>query len=72
MNDVVVAPVGFLSDHIEILYDLDEVAKAIAGNVGLNLIRGATVGSHPRFITMIRELIEEDRKSTRLNSSHRT
>ncbi len=59
VNDVVVAPVGFLSDHIEVLYDLDDEAQRIAREIGLNMLRAATVGTHPRFIAMIRELIQE-------------
>jgi ferrochelatase len=58
-RDVVVVPIGFLSDHVEILYDLDLEARRVATDLGLNLIRAATVGSHPAFVSMIRELIEE-------------
>lgn len=57
--DVVIAPVGFISDHMEVLYDLDTEAQQIAGEIGLNVIRAATVGTHPEFIRMIRELIVE-------------
>jgi ferrochelatase len=56
---VVVVPIGFLSDHIEVLYDLDTEAKKLAEESGLTMVRARTVGSHPRFITMIRELIQE-------------
>lgn len=59
VRDVVVVPVGFISDHMEVLYDLDDEAKGIAKGLGLNLVRAGTVGTHPRFVTMIRELIEE-------------
>lgn len=59
VGDVIVAPIGFLSDHIEVLYDLDDEARRISQEIGLNMIRAATVGTHPRFIGMIRELIEE-------------
>ena len=59
MRDVVVAPIGFLSDHMEVVYDLDLEAKARALELGLNLVRAATVGTHPRFVRMIRELVEE-------------
>src|SRR5439155_8034729 len=57
--DVVAVPIGFLSDHIEVLYDLDEEATHKAENLGLNFTRAGTVGTHPRFIRMIRELVEE-------------
>lgn len=58
-SDVVVVPIGFLSDHVEILYDLDIQAKKLCEELGLNMVRAATVGSHPDFVSMIRELIEE-------------
>jgi ferrochelatase len=59
VKDVVVAPIGFLSDHMEVVYDLDTDASARAGELGLNLVRAATVGTHPRFVRMIRELVVE-------------
>jgi len=59
VTDVVVAPVGFLSDHLEVLYDLDHEAAHTAREMGLNMVRAATVGTHPRFVTMIRKLIQE-------------
>ena len=57
--DVVVAPVGFISDHMEVLYDLDTEARQVSEETGLNMIRAATVGTHPEFVRMIRELILE-------------
>jgi len=58
-EDVVVAPVGFISDHMEVIYDLDTEARKLADELGLNMIRAASVGAHPKFISMIRELILE-------------
>jgi ferrochelatase len=58
-TDVVIAPIGFVSDHMEILFDLDTQARELCGELGLNMVRAGTVGTHPRFIRMIRELIEE-------------
>jgi ferrochelatase len=58
-QDVVVAPVGFISDHMEVLYDLDTEARQLSCEIGLNMVRAATVGTHPDFIKMIRELILE-------------
>jgi ferrochelatase len=58
-EDVVVAPVGFISDHMEVLYDLDTEARALCAQINLNMVRAATVGTHPTFIRMIRELILE-------------
>jgi ferrochelatase len=57
--DVVVVPIGFLSEHIEILWDLDTAARGQAQKLGINMIRAATVGSHPAVVRMIRELILE-------------
>ncbi len=59
VRDVVVMPIGFISDHMEVLYDLDTEAHDLAKELGVNLVRAATVGTHPRFVTMIRELIVE-------------
>ncbi|MEY4579014.1 MAG: Ferrochelatase [Pseudomonadota bacterium] len=56
---VVVIPLGFVSDHMEVVWDLDHEAKVIADEVGLELQRVGTVGEHPLFIAMLRELIEE-------------
>ena len=58
-SDVVIAPIGFVSDHMEILFDLDTEARQLCEELGLNMVRAATVGTHPRFIRMIRELICE-------------
>jgi ferrochelatase len=58
-TDAVVAPVGFISDHMEVLYDLDTEARQVSEEIGLNMIRAATVGTHPVFVKMIRELIVE-------------
>jgi ferrochelatase len=56
---VVVAPAGFLSDHLEVLYDLDVAAVETARTLGLAMVRAATVGTHPGFVAAIRELVEE-------------
>ena len=58
-RDVVVVPIGFTSDHMEVVFDLDTEARATADEVGINLVRAGTVGVHPRFVRMIRELIVE-------------
>jgi ferrochelatase len=56
---VAVVPVGFVSDHIEVIYDLDTEAQAIARERDIDMLRAPTVGVHPKFLQMIRELIEE-------------
>jgi protoporphyrin/coproporphyrin ferrochelatase len=58
-DDVVVVPIGFVSDHMEVIYDLDVEAGEAASRLGLNLVRAATVGTHPAFVSMIRALVQE-------------
>ena len=53
----VVVPIGFICDHVEVLYDLDIAAAAIAREAGVRMVRAATVGSDPRFIAMMAEVI---------------
>ena len=59
VTDVIISPIGFISDHMEVLFDLDTEARAVCDELGLHMIRAGTVGTHPRFIGMIRELILE-------------
>jgi ferrochelatase len=56
---VVICPIGFVSDHMEVVYDLDTEAVEVAAQLGLDLRRAPTVGTSPRFVQMIRELIGE-------------
>jgi ferrochelatase len=56
---VVIIPVGFVSDHIEVLFDLDTEAALLARKLGLPMARAATPGTDPRFISMITELVTE-------------
>ncbi len=58
-SSVVIAPIGFLSDHLEVLWDLDEEAAETCRELEIPMQRAATVGIHPKFIEMIRELILE-------------
>ncbi|MCA8995538.1 MAG: ferrochelatase [Planctomycetaceae bacterium] len=55
----IVVPIGFLSDHMEVLYDLDEEAQIACEEIGLTMVRAGTVGTHPRFVEMVCKLIEE-------------
>jgi ferrochelatase len=59
VRDLVIAPIGFLSDHMEILFDLDTEARQLCQELGINVVRAQTVGTHPAFVRMIRELILE-------------
>jgi ferrochelatase len=56
---VVLAPIGFISDHMEVVYDLDVEARQVCDSLGLPMTRAKTVGVHPKFVGMIRELILE-------------
>ncbi len=55
----VVTPIGFLSDHVEVLYDLDTEARQTAESVGMQFVRPKTVNDHPRFIAMLADLVRE-------------
>jgi ferrochelatase len=59
VTDTVIAPIGFVSDHMEIIYDLDTEARQLSEELGINMIRANTAGSHPLFVKMVRELIVE-------------
>jgi len=56
---VVIAPIGFLSDHMEVLFDLDEEAAEKCQELGIEMQRAGTVGTHPDFVAMLVELIQE-------------
>ena len=56
---VVAAPIGFISDHMEVLYDLDTEAKALCETLGMAFVRARTVGNHRAFVSMIAELARE-------------
>ncbi len=58
-NRLVIAPIGFISDHMEVLYDLDTEAADLCRELGVEMERAATVGTDPVFIGMIRDLIAE-------------
>jgi ferrochelatase len=55
---LIVNPIGFLSDHMEVRYDLDFEAAAIARERGIEFLRAATVGTHPDFVRAIREMVQ--------------
>lgn len=59
LTDCVVAPIGFVCDHMEVVYDLDVEVRTLCDDLGLAYHRAGTVGSHPRFVRMIRELVVE-------------
>ena len=56
---LVIAPIGFISDHMEVLYDLDTEAAAVCDELGIRMLRANTVGTAPAFVAMVRDLIAE-------------
>jgi ferrochelatase len=56
---VVVSPIGFISDHLEVMWDLDTEAADTAGALGMDFVRAATPGTDPRFVEMVRQLVLE-------------
>lgn len=59
IEHIVVLPVGFISDHLEVQFDIDTEARQLCSDLHITMHRAPTVGTHPRFIEMIRLLIEE-------------
>ena len=72
VKEVVVAPIGFVSDHMEIVYDLDFEAQNLTRELDMKMVRAATAGTHPSFVKMIRELLLErmDNAPARFVGSH--
>jgi ferrochelatase len=61
-RDLVIAPIGFISDHMEVLYDLDTEAAHLCAQLGIRMVRASTVGTHPDFVRMILELVGRERR----------
>ncbi|MGI5156021.1 ferrochelatase [Microbispora sp. CA-102843] len=59
VRSAVLVPIGFVSDHMEVVYDLDVEAAATAEKLGMALTRASTAGTHPRFVSMVAELLAE-------------
>jgi ferrochelatase len=59
VSGVVLAPIGFVSDHLEVVWDLDHEARKRAADFGMNFVRAATAGTDPRFAEMVGELVAE-------------
>ncbi|HYX54072.1 MAG TPA: ferrochelatase [Candidatus Limnocylindrales bacterium] len=57
VRSVIVCPIGFISDHMEVLYDLDTEARALCDELGLRMVRAGTAGPHPLIASMVREMI---------------
>jgi len=57
VGQVVVAPIGFVSDHLEVVWDLDNELAELAGELGLGYARADTVGTDPRFTALIADMV---------------
>jgi ferrochelatase len=57
VGSVIICPIGFISDHMEVLYDLDTEARALCDQIGIKMVRAGTVGSHPKLIGMVRDMV---------------
>lgn len=57
--NVVLMPIGFISDHMEVKFDLDTEAQQLAQELGMTMVRASTVGTDPRFVSMIGTLVQE-------------
>jgi ferrochelatase len=59
VKNILVAPIGFISDHLEVMFDLDTEALELCAELGMNMVRVPTAGTHPAFLRMLRQLIAE-------------
>jgi protoporphyrin/coproporphyrin ferrochelatase len=57
LQRVIICPIGFMSDHMEVLYDLDTEARDLCAEIGLKMARAGTAGAHPKVIGMIRDMV---------------
>jgi ferrochelatase len=57
VRSVIICPIGFISDHMEVLYDLDTEARSVCDEIGIKMVRAGTAGSHPKLIGMIRDMV---------------
>jgi protoporphyrin/coproporphyrin ferrochelatase len=57
IRSVILCPIGFISDHMEVLYDLDTEARALCDEIGTKMVRAGTAGSHPKLISMVRDMV---------------
>jgi len=57
VRSVIVCPIGFISDHMEVLYDLDTEARALCDEMGLKMARAGTAGAHPKLVSMVRDMV---------------
>ena len=59
IEDIVIMPVGFVSDHMEVMFDLDTEAMDLCKELSINMVRAGSVGVHPQFVSLVSQLILE-------------
>jgi ferrochelatase len=59
-RDVVIVPIGFLSDHMEVIYDLDTEVRRLCGELGICMARAGTAGTHPAMIEMVATFLDQE------------
>ena len=59
LESLVIVPIGFISDHMEVMFDLDQEAADLCRDRGISMARAATAGISPKFVQMIRMLVQE-------------
>ncbi|MGA2432782.1 MAG: ferrochelatase [Acidimicrobiales bacterium] len=59
LSDVVSCPIGFVADHLEVLFDIDIEAQAVAREIGLNLVRTASLNDDPQFVDILAKVVHE-------------
>jgi ferrochelatase len=57
VRSVIICPIGFISDHMEVLYDLDTEARALCDQLGLKMVRAGTAGAHPKLVSMVCDMV---------------
>lgn len=57
VRSVIICPIGFISDHMEVLYDLDTEARVLCDQLGMKMVRAGTAGSHPKIVGMVRDMV---------------
>ena len=57
VRSAIICPIGFISDHMEVLYDLDTEARALCDELGMKMVRAGTTGSHPKIVGMLRDMV---------------
>lgn len=57
VRSVIICPIGFISDHMEVLYDLDTEARALCDQLGMKMVRAGTAGAHPRLVSMVCDML---------------